>query len=88
MKRSEFLAKTAALAVAGYTVPQWTPKLEIAEPAKPAKVMIDLQSISQIGKDVSAADILKMYHETGILIWDSSRGREPIIFKEIEIQKP
>lgn len=61
--------------------------LKALKSAAPVKVAIDFQSI--LFPHIEPKEILKMYYNTGVLLYDSKKGHPPIplegTFEEMEI---
>lgn len=88
MNRNEFLKKLGiGLGVA--VVAPTLLKAEEISPNEKVRFCVDVSSISNFqvnGHIASPADVLNLYQETGILIYDSREGNPPQLIKgEVEV---
>ena len=85
MNRNDFLKKVGI----GALIASGTPQILSAVPDKKTRkekvrVAIDFHSINSFkfgGRSILAFEILNHFDKTGILIYDSKKGKEPIVFE-------
>lgn len=84
MKRSEFLATVGAGAVgiAGLSTLKIATGALVTKRPDVSKLAVDINSINGFAKHdsrMTVGEMLRIYHETGTLIYDSNRGLAPMI---------
>lgn len=90
MKRNEFLKKLAVGAGVAIVAPILLKAETPIVSDNPVSLAIDMHSLMNItagGRRLSAAEIIDLYHQTGILIYNSATGANPpIVFQgEVEV---
>jgi len=84
MKRKDFLKNLSAGIAAGIIVPQ-TLKASPINKEDNARVAVDVNSISHF-HGATPLDILNLYKETGVLVYNSNNGYPPqVISGEIKV---